>query len=75
MNPGAKGSNFHFQAVCAEAAMACPVPPWYDAVARDHLVFARVSRLQPELTGQLDRRLVRLRAAGEEFHRRVLRPG
>ena len=29
-NPGAKGSNFHFQAVCAEAAMAWPVPPWYE---------------------------------------------
>ena len=45
------------------------------AVAGDDLVLAGVAGLQPVLAGQLDRRLVRLRAAGEELHRRVLRRG
>ena len=41
-------------------------------IAGDHLVLAGVPGLHPELAGELDRRLVRLRTAGEELYRRVL---
>ena len=70
--PGRKGLEFPLPGCLRRGGHGLARSSMVRAVARDHLVLAGMPGLQPELAGQLDRRLVRLRAAGEEFHRRVL---